>query len=61
MRDAPKQVHSLCPDSSECPAVEIDGDGTVHVGEAPNLVTLKRAEWNELVRAIRRGELAEIS
>ena len=63
MRDAPKQnqIHSLCPACEACPAVEIHHDGTVRIGEATNVVTLKRAEWNELVRAITRGELAEIA
>jgi len=61
MRTTPKQIHSLCPDCSECPAVEVYDDGSVRIGEAPNLVTLNRAAWNELVGAIKRGELAEIA
>jgi hypothetical protein len=40
--------------------VEIYDDGRVRIGEAPNLVTLRREEWNELVNAIKSGQLAEI-
>ena len=60
MSGAPKQIYSLCPACSACPVVEIHDDGTVRIGEAPNLVTLNRATWNELVGAIKRGELAEL-
>ncbi|MEX2156889.1 MAG: hypothetical protein WD773_08620 [Gemmatimonadales bacterium] len=59
MSTTPKQIHSLCPACSECPSVEIY-DGTVRIGEVPNLVTLRREEWNELVNAIKSGQLAEI-
>ena len=30
-------------------------------GEAPNIVTLAGREWNELVKAIRNGALAEVA
>jgi len=60
MRTTPKQTLSLCPACSECPSVEIYDDGRVRIGEAPNLVTLHREEWNELVKAIRSGQLAEL-
>jgi hypothetical protein len=52
-------VHSLCPCCSECPAVTVYEDG-VTIGEAPNLVTLRAAEWNELVRLVRSGALDEV-
>lgn len=61
MRSVPMQVVSLCPACEACPAVEIYADGRVRVGEEPNIVTLGRAEWNELVRAIRSGALTELS
>jgi len=32
----------------------------VRIGEGPNIVTLQRLEWNELVRAIKSGALAEL-
>jgi hypothetical protein len=58
--NAPKQVYSLCPACDACPAVEIYHDGRVTIGEAPNLVTLGREEWNQLVRGIRTGMLGEV-
>jgi len=58
--ETPTQVVSLCPSCDSCPAVEIYDTGDVRIGEAPNVVTLTRDEWNELVRAVRRGELKEI-
>lgn len=60
MNHRPIQVYPLCPACSECPAVEIFSTGQVRIGEAPNVVSLTRAEWNQLVRAVRRGELAEL-
>lgn len=60
MSTTPKQTYSLCPGCSECPTVEIHDDGTVRVGEAPNVVTLRREEWNELVRGVRSGALGEL-
>ena len=59
MTPAPTHVYSLCPACSECPVVEIHADGHVRIGEA-NTVTLRRDEWNELVRAIRTGALGEL-
>lgn len=53
----PKLVYSLCPSCSACPAVDINYDGTVRIGEPPNVATLRREEWNELVSAIRNGHL----
>ncbi|HKO14811.1 MAG TPA: hypothetical protein VJU87_01175 [Gemmatimonadaceae bacterium] len=60
MNTSPRQVVSLCPACDACPAVEIYENGTVRVGEKPNIVTLAAAEWNELVRAVKRGDLTEI-
>jgi len=50
---------SLCPHCTECPEVEISDQG-VSIGENANIVRLSHAEWNELVRLIKSGELAEI-
>jgi hypothetical protein len=50
---------TLCPACSECPAVEITED-SVAIGEDANTVRLSHAEWNELVRLIKRGDLDEI-
>ncbi len=60
MKAIPKQTYSLCPQCSECPAVEVYEDGYVTIGEAPNLVTLSRVEWNELVQGIKSGKLVEV-
>lgn len=60
MQATRKQVVSLCPACDACPAVEIYDNGMVRVGEAPNIVTLSGAEWNELVRAVTRGDLTEV-
>lgn len=54
--EEPIQVISLCPSCSECPAVEVFGD-RVQIGEGENTVTLGKAEWNQLVEAIRAGKL----
>jgi hypothetical protein len=48
---------SLCPHCTECPEVVITAD-TVTIGEAENLVRLSHAEWNELVRLIKSGDLS---
>jgi hypothetical protein len=61
MNTKPTQIHSLCPACSECPSVEIYADGTVRIGEEPNIAALRRPEWNELVRAIKNGALAELA
>ena len=61
MNTAAKKVVSLCPACDACPSVEIYENGTVRIGESPNVVTLSAAEWNELVRAVKRGDLAEVS
>lgn len=53
----PRQAYSLCPACTECPTVEVRDDGTVRIGEAPHFVTLRREEWNELVRGVQTGAL----
>ena len=50
---------SLCPACTACPEVEIDRD-EVRIGEAGNLVTLKREEWNVLVELIESGQLKKV-
>jgi hypothetical protein len=44
---------------SECPKVEITDQG-VSIGEDQNTVKLSHAEWNELVRLVKSGELGEV-
>ena len=61
MKQTPTRVYSLCPSCSECPTVEVYDDGKVTIGEAPNLVTLQRHEWNELVQAIQTGTLGALA
>ena len=50
---------SLCPFCSACPEVVISNEG-VTIGEDTNTVRLSHAEWNELVRLIKQGQLHEI-
>jgi len=50
---------SLCPNCTLCPEVVITDEG-VTIGEDDNTVRLSSAEWNELVRLIKQGELHEI-
>ena len=50
---------TLCPNCSECPEVEITDQG-VSIGEDQNTVNLSHAEWNELVRLVKSGELHEV-
>jgi len=50
---------TLCPLCTQCPGVVITDEG-VTIGEEANAVQLSHAEWNELVRLIKRGELREI-
>ena len=49
---------TLCPQCGECPTVEITDQG-ITIGEDQNTVRLTHAQWNDLVRRIRRGELPE--
>jgi hypothetical protein len=50
---------SLCPACSTCPEIVMEGD-TVRIGEAGNLVTLKKAEWNVLVDVIKSGKVSKL-
>ncbi len=50
---------SLCPACSACPEVEILTDN-VRIGEAGNLVVLRKDEWNVLVDLIQSGQLSKI-
>ena len=50
---------TLCPLCTECPEVEITDQG-VRIGEDENTVRLSHAEWNELVRLIKAGQLREV-
>lgn len=50
---------TLCLACTACPEVEItEQDGTI--GEDANTVRLSHAEWNELVRLVKSGELREV-
>ena len=50
---------TLCVACEACPEVEIT-DEAVTIGEDANTVRLSHAEWNELVRLIKSGELREV-
>ena len=50
---------SLCPLCEACPEVVITEEG-VTIGEEANTVRLAHAEWNELVRLVKSGELREV-
>lgn len=50
---------TLCPHCTECPSVEITRQ-QVTIGEDENAVRLTHAEWNELVRLVKLGELPEV-
>ena len=50
---------TLCPACTACPEVEITDQG-VTIGAEANAVRLSHAEWNELVRLVRSGELREV-
>jgi len=50
---------SLCPACGACPEIEIRPD-EVRIGEAGNLVVLKKEEWNVLVELIQRGNVAKL-
>jgi hypothetical protein len=53
------QKFTLCVACEACPEVEITDQG-VTIGEEGNTVTLSHAEWNELVRLVKSGELYEV-
>jgi hypothetical protein len=51
---------TLCPACAACPEVEITDQG-VTIGEDANTVRrLSHAEWNELVRLVKSGQLHEV-
>jgi hypothetical protein len=50
---------SLCPVCDHCPQIEIAGD-EVRIGEAGNLVVLKKDEWNVLVELVQSGQLTKV-
>ncbi len=50
---------SLCPACAACPEIEIAGDA-VRIGDAGNLVVLKKGEWNVLVDLIQSGQLTKV-
>ena len=52
------QKFTLCPACAACPEVEITDQG-VTIGEE-GTVRLSHAEWNELVRLVKSGELREV-
>ena len=56
--EAIKKV-TLCPACGGCPEVAVY-DSEVRIGEKGNLVRLNKQEWNEIVRKIKSGELAEV-
>jgi hypothetical protein len=47
---------TLCPACTACPEVQITDQGV----EEANTVRLSHAEWNELVRLVKSGELREV-
>jgi hypothetical protein len=49
----------LCPACGQCPEVDVRED-EVRIGEAENLVVLKKDEWNVLVELIRTGQLTTL-
>lgn len=55
----PKKIVTLCPACGNCPTVEFDGEN-VRIGEAENRVTLKKAEWNDLIDKIAQGKLGKV-
>jgi hypothetical protein len=55
----PKKVITICPSCGACPTIELYDD-SVRIGEEGNRVTLKKAEWNDLVDKITRGELGRV-
>ena len=55
----PIKFTPLCPLCTECPEVVIT-DESVTIGEGANTVRLSHAEWNELIRLIKQGELHEL-
>ncbi len=50
------KTYNLCGSKGCCPVVSV-GAKTAKIGEKGNLCTLKKAEWNALVRKIKSGEI----
>jgi hypothetical protein len=50
---------SLCPACTACPEVTIEPD-EVRIGDAGNLVVLKKDEWNVLIELIQAGQLTKL-
>ncbi len=50
---------SLCPACGACPEVDIQPN-EVRIGEAGNLVILKKGEWNVLVDLIQSGQVPKL-
>jgi len=50
---------SLCPACMACPEVVMEG-ATIRIGEDKNVVVLTKAEWNQLVDAIKSGRLGRV-
>jgi hypothetical protein len=55
----PVKVTLDCGICAACPCVEFR-EGLVLIGEEGNLVRLTPAQWNDLVRKVRGGALAEL-
>jgi hypothetical protein len=53
------KIICLDPSRDACPTVEID-EHEVRIGETSNVAKLTPAEWNVLVRAIKKRELLEL-
>jgi len=52
---------TLCPACTACPEVEIVAHADeVRIGEAGNLVILKKDAWNTLVDLIKSGQLTKV-
>ena len=51
---------TLCEHCDECPEIEITDHG-VTICEDAKTVRLSHAEWNELVRLVKSGELREVA
>ncbi len=50
------KTYNFCGKTGCCPEVKV-GAKHVKIGEAGNLCTLKKGEWNLLVGKIKRGEI----
>lgn len=50
---------SLCPACTACPEIVMEGD-TIRIGEADNVVVLKKEEWNVLVDVIKSGRVGRV-